>query len=237
MVYSGMQAIEEMIEDIKRQLDSSKVCTAFGEPQAFIELGNGRLLEVVLEKEGLEQDEWFYSATLHCSDVEFDNGRYENTVGVIGHYCACSFTEDDLKYVVAGLVEYNEYCPVDKDVYMENAAKLVDAGRMTSESAVVIGLDCGEDGRKSVFVDLSYGDEDPLSPADCVFEEAATEVNIAFAKELQGVLAEKFGIISKGEIAEKLDSVIQNAEGSRIAFLNSNEDKLGARDQDLGLRC
>ena len=112
------------------------------------------------------------------------------------------------------MVAYNEQHPVDKQVYMENAAQLVDADRLSPESVVAIGLDRGKDGQNSVSVRFVYGDESSLcSSNDIVFEEMATAVNIVFAKELQKTLAEKFGIKADGEIKQGLDEVFRNAEG------------------------
>ena len=71
------------IKDIENFKETFNDETDFGEPQHWIYLKSGRSLEVTHEEDGLSENEQYFSIRLHCSDEEFDNGEYSNTVGVI----------------------------------------------------------------------------------------------------------------------------------------------------------
>lgn len=60
--------------------------TCYGEPQAWIDLDNGRCIEATHEEYGLDEDEQYYSVRVHCSDDEYYNGLYHSTVGIISQY-------------------------------------------------------------------------------------------------------------------------------------------------------
>ena len=68
------------IENFKETFNDE---TPLGEPQHWIYLKSGRSLEVTHEEDGLPENEQYFSIRLHCSNEEFDNGEYSNTVGVI----------------------------------------------------------------------------------------------------------------------------------------------------------
>ena len=68
------------IENFKETFNDE---TPLGEPQHWIYLKSGRSLEVTHEEDGLPENEQYFSIRLHCSNEEFDNEEYSNTVGVI----------------------------------------------------------------------------------------------------------------------------------------------------------
>ena len=71
------------IKDIENFKETFNDETPLGEPQHWIYLKSERSIEVTHEEDGLSEDKQFFSIRLHCSDEEFDNGEYSNTVGVI----------------------------------------------------------------------------------------------------------------------------------------------------------
>lgn len=75
--------IDEMLADIRNQFESKESCTAYGEPEAWIYLENGRSIRIVHEEEGLSPDNQFFSVGLYCSDDEYDNGYYHETRGLM----------------------------------------------------------------------------------------------------------------------------------------------------------
>ena len=77
--------IEEMLNEIKKQFEDEENETSFGEPQAWLFLDNGRSIEVVHEEYALCPEHQFFSITLHCTDIEFDDGRFYRSNGIIDH--------------------------------------------------------------------------------------------------------------------------------------------------------
>lgn len=75
--------IDEMLADIRNQFESKESYTAYGEPEAWIHLENGRNIQIVHEEEYLLPDNQFFSVTLHCSDEEYNNLCYHGSCGVI----------------------------------------------------------------------------------------------------------------------------------------------------------
>ena len=101
--------VTEVAQLIKEDLDKKANCTSYGEPQVFFALDDGRSIEVVIEQEGLSPDQYFYSASLHCTEAEFDNGDFTNTNGVIERYVSRDLSLEELWEVVgAALVCYYE---------------------------------------------------------------------------------------------------------------------------------
>ena len=80
--------IDEMLTDIRNQFEAEENCTAYGEPQAWICLENGRGVEMVHEEECLPPDEQYFRIILHCTDDEFDNGYCHGSCGVISSSCS-----------------------------------------------------------------------------------------------------------------------------------------------------
>lgn len=71
--------------------------TAYGEPQWWMDgLDRDRTLEVTHEEYGLPDNEQFFSCRVHCSDVEYDNGDYSSTYGVIDTMCMDAFDYDEI---------------------------------------------------------------------------------------------------------------------------------------------
>lgn len=98
--------INDIILEVKRQFSSNENCTDCGEPQAWIYLDNGRSVEVVHEEDGLDGNEQFFSVRLHCTDEEYDNRHFYDTVGVIEETCSLN-TPDVLNVeVLKSSLEY-----------------------------------------------------------------------------------------------------------------------------------
>ena len=92
------------IENFKETFNDE---TDFGEPQHWIYLKSGRSLEVTHEEDGLPENEQYFSIRLHCSEEEFDNGEYSNTVGVITTLVA-STARDTLNCINAIMRTFKE---------------------------------------------------------------------------------------------------------------------------------
>ena len=92
------------IENFKETFNDE---TPLGEPQYWIYLKSGRSIEVTHEEDGLSENEQYFSIRLHCSDEEFDNGEYSNTVGVITTLVA-STAQDTLNCIVAIMRTFKE---------------------------------------------------------------------------------------------------------------------------------
>ena len=81
--------------------------TSLGEPQHWIYLESGRSLEITHEEDGLSENKQYFSIRLHCSEEEFDNGEYSNTVGVITTLIATT-AQDVLNCIVAIMRTFKE---------------------------------------------------------------------------------------------------------------------------------
>ena len=92
------------IENFKETFNDE---TPLGEPQHWIYLKSGRSLEVTHEEDGLPENEQYFSIRLHCSEEEFDNGEYSNTVGVITTLVA-STAQDTLNFINAIMRSFME---------------------------------------------------------------------------------------------------------------------------------
>ena len=92
------------IENFKETFNDE---TDFGEPQHWIYLKSGRSLEVTHEEDGLPENEQYFSIRLHCSEEEFDNGEYSNTIGVITTLVA-STAQDTLNCIIAIMRTFKE---------------------------------------------------------------------------------------------------------------------------------
>ncbi len=83
---------------IKDLLDDGISCanseTAFGEPQTWLYLPNGRSLELTHEENGLQPNEQYFSWRVHCSEDEFDDDKYHSTMGIIDQRVSNDFNSD-----------------------------------------------------------------------------------------------------------------------------------------------
>lgn len=61
--------------------------TEYNETQVWIHFKNKRSLEITFEKNGLKREEWFISIRLYCTDIEFTNGNYNKSLGIMDTYC------------------------------------------------------------------------------------------------------------------------------------------------------
>ena len=95
------------IKDIENFKETFNDETDFGEPQHWIYLKSGRSLEVTHEEDVLPENEQYFSIRLHCSEEEFDNGEYSNTVGVITTLIATT-AQDVLNCIVAIMRTFKE---------------------------------------------------------------------------------------------------------------------------------
>lgn len=99
-----------LFESAKVQLEKGNNKTAYGEPQAFIELPNGRSIEITLEQEGLAENQQFYSCRLHCAEGEYE--AYASTVGLVEQYTTDIASLEELEGVFVLAVLHSEAFPV-----------------------------------------------------------------------------------------------------------------------------
>ena len=92
------------IENFKETFNDE---TPLGEPQHWIYLKSGRSLEITHEEYGLPENKQYFSIRLHCSNEEFDNEEYSNTVGVITTLTATT-AQDTLNCIVAIMRTFKE---------------------------------------------------------------------------------------------------------------------------------
>lgn len=92
------------IENFKETFNDE---TPLGEPQHWIYLKSGRSIEVTHEEDGLLENEQYFSIRLHCSNEEFDNEEYSNTVGVITALIATT-AQDTLNCINAIMRTFKE---------------------------------------------------------------------------------------------------------------------------------
>ena len=92
------------IENFKETFNDE---TPLGEPQHWIYLKSGRSIEVTHEEDGLSENEQYFSIRLHCSNEEFDNEEYSNTVGVITTLIATT-AQDTLNCINAIMRTFKE---------------------------------------------------------------------------------------------------------------------------------
>lgn len=111
MVCDAQSAV--FFEDIKKQIENKESETSYGEPQAWIGLDNGRSIEVVLEQEGLSEEQYFYSVRLHCNEAEFDNNEYHGTYGVITQLNTASSDIDEIRKMLVEVLFVNSEEPVE----------------------------------------------------------------------------------------------------------------------------
>ena len=83
--------------------------TALGEPQAWIYFKDGSSAEITHEENGLEPEKQYFSLRHHCSEEDFDNDVYHETMGVIED---CSGGLADIAPMLqrladSGIVEYD----------------------------------------------------------------------------------------------------------------------------------
>lgn len=111
--------VVKAFDDIVNQLQNKENTTSYGEPQAWTELSNGRSIEVVLEQEGLEEKDYYYSVRLHCNEAEYDGHEYHRTNGVIDQYNTGGVKLGDLAVLISNAFQCNERFPVNEE-YVEN---------------------------------------------------------------------------------------------------------------------
>lgn len=110
LVYNVMA--ERVTIDVCEQFEKADITTAYGEPQAWITLDNGRSIEVTKEQEGLQEQDWFYSVRLNCSEIEYDNNEYHITNGVIDQYASSGLSLEGIEKLVSRALACNYKFPV-----------------------------------------------------------------------------------------------------------------------------
>lgn len=75
--------IYNIIKEVEKQLEGKETFSEYGEPQAWVNLENGRAIEVTHHEENLQPEEQYFSVVLHCSEREFDEGYFADKCGVI----------------------------------------------------------------------------------------------------------------------------------------------------------
>ena len=77
--------------------------TAFGEPSIWLSLSDDTSIEITHEEESLSEDKQFFSIRRHCSEADFDAGKYKKTVGCIEQIVT---TNSDINELITTLSEY-----------------------------------------------------------------------------------------------------------------------------------
>ena len=104
-----MKTMQEILSDIKNQFEQND--NGFGEPQAWVYLEDkDRSIEIVHEKDGLPQDEEFYSLRLHCSEEEFQDDDFHSTIGIIETYCTGTISDEQLADGIDCLTKISLIC-------------------------------------------------------------------------------------------------------------------------------
>lgn len=89
--------------------------TEYGEPQVWICLKSGRSMEITHEMNGLDEDSWYYSIRLHCSEKEFDDDIYHSTMGVIDTMCVNQNFDYMYEALIILMTNYKEEWEGDND--------------------------------------------------------------------------------------------------------------------------
>lgn len=92
--------METYINDILTQLGEAPE----DEDTAWVELPNGRSIEVMINKLGKA----WYAARLHCSSNEYDGDKFRKTLGVIEQYCTPDLSTGGLRMAVKHLLYCND---------------------------------------------------------------------------------------------------------------------------------
>lgn len=85
--------VNKVLEDFKEYTNS------FGEPQTFIDAENDRCIEIVQEKECLEESEEFYRCFVYGTEKDLEN-EITNECGVIEEFWSDNTSIDELKRVI-----------------------------------------------------------------------------------------------------------------------------------------
>lgn len=116
---------EKLFVDISQQLLEKQNTTAYGEPQAFVALENGRIIEVTLEQEMLPPEKHFYSLRLHCNAAEYDRDEYLDTIGIIRQFVTEGNSLEMLKPLLHSAIWFNANTPVrESNLSQEEKAPL-----------------------------------------------------------------------------------------------------------------
>jgi len=95
--------VKDYTEFVKDKFNKQLQHTPLGEPQIWLELKLGRSVEITLESAGLSEEDYYCSIRLHCSEVEFEEDKYANTMGIMKTVTAENLT--NAASVLDGLLE------------------------------------------------------------------------------------------------------------------------------------
>ncbi len=96
--------------------------TGFGEPQHWMDMPNGRSLEIVWEDTG--DDKRYYSWRLHCSENEFDNDDFHGTMGVIWESSSDDFNYDTRLSMIEEVIKVSKYEAIKAPIQFETGDKV-----------------------------------------------------------------------------------------------------------------
>lgn len=110
---------EKLFQEAAYQLNNKLNTTAYGEPQAFVGLENGRVIEVTLEQEMLPPEQQFYSARLHCNEKEEEQDLFLDSVGIVAQVTSKTPSLEEVSKLMYSMLFYNEVRPVIDQCQME----------------------------------------------------------------------------------------------------------------------
>lgn len=97
---------KHLMQDIKNQLNTAS--NAYGEPEAWINLPNGRSIEIVQENISLGNIKPFYSISLNCSSVEYDSNLFDVTNGIIKRLATERLDFNELHDLLDEIISYDK---------------------------------------------------------------------------------------------------------------------------------
>lgn len=106
--------VNDVFNDLKKQLDNRLSENAYGEPQAFVMLDNGRTIQITFEQEGLVEEERYYSGCLNRSESEGAGSANQSSSGLIANERSENSSREALRELISSLLMSNELTPVHK---------------------------------------------------------------------------------------------------------------------------
>lgn len=105
--------VNDVFNDVKNQLVNRLSENAYGEPQAFVMLDNGRTVQITFEQDGLAEEERYYSGCLNRSVSEGLDYKSQQP-HIILQEPSENASPDALRALVSSLLMSNELTPVLK---------------------------------------------------------------------------------------------------------------------------
>lgn len=91
--------VSECLKVVKEDMENETNCTSYGEPQSYICLCNGRVLEITKEMEMLPSEQYFYSCRVYYNPDDPEENE-QDYFGYLDTFCSASLSEEDLKEVI-----------------------------------------------------------------------------------------------------------------------------------------